>query len=88
MNVILLFLFLIDELLLFNKMGLDNLKVLQSCTINSAKLLKAESYIGSIEEGKYADLLILENNPLDNINNLENIEHIIKDGIFINYKIK
>ncbi|GIW21265.1 MAG: amidohydrolase [Candidatus Sericytochromatia bacterium] len=76
---------LLDELLLLNKLGLDNLKTLQSCTINAAKLLKLESYIGSILEGKFADFLILSNNPLEQIENLSSIEYVVKEGAFYNF---
>jgi imidazolonepropionase-like amidohydrolase len=58
--------------------------VLQSATINAARLLNCESSLGQIAEGFYADLLILKKNPLDDISVLDKIKEncygIIKEG--------
>ena len=40
-----------------------------------------EDKLGSIEEGKLADIIAVKGNPLDDISILENIEVIIKDGV-------
>ena len=46
-------------------------------TINAAWQIKMEDKLGSITEGKYADLIILDQNPLDiDKNNLRNIKII------------
>jgi len=72
--------FLYKELELFVKYGMDEYDALRTATINAAELLGASDEIGSINQGKYADLVILKSNPVKNISNLRNIEFVIKDG--------
>jgi Imidazolonepropionase and related amidohydrolases len=57
------------------------MKAIQSATMETAKLLRIEDKLGSIEEGKLADMIAVKGNPLDDISILENIEVIIKDGV-------
>ncbi len=72
--------FLYKELELFVEHGMDEYEALRTATINAAELLAAEDEIGSIDCGKYADLVILKENPLENISNIRQIELVIKDG--------
>ncbi|OLN98008.1 hypothetical protein CCHL11_06859 [Colletotrichum chlorophyti] len=59
-------------------------QILQSATINAAKLLRQEDKLGQVKEGFLADLLILDCNPLEDITVLdrsaETILAIVKDG--------
>ncbi len=55
------------EMEIFKRMGFSNREILQCATINNAKILKTEDKIGSIEEGKLADLVVLAKNPLHDI---------------------
>ncbi len=56
----------IRELELLQEAGFHPLEVLRSATLNAAELLDAEDEIGTIERGKYADLVIVDENPLEN----------------------
>lgn len=60
--------------------GLTNAQILQASTINGAKVLGKASEFGSIEVGKMADLVILNSNPLEDIQALQDIEYVIKAG--------
>jgi hypothetical protein len=64
--------------------GLTNLEALQASTILAAKALGMQKDIGSIEVGKIADLIVLENNPLVDIHNTASIRYVMKDGILYN----
>lgn len=75
-----------DELELMNSAGLSTLKALQSATINPAKYLKKSDSLGSIVSNKYADILLLSDNPLVKITNTRRIEGLVINGKFYNKK--
>jgi imidazolonepropionase-like amidohydrolase len=54
--------------------------VLKMATANAAELLGMEDQLGSVEEGRLADLVILDGNPLDDIKNTLRISKVIKSG--------
>lgn len=71
------------ELEIFNMWGMDTMNCIKSATMVNAELLGVDSITGSIEEGKEADMLIIDGNPLDNITILQDpnkILQIIKGG--------
>lgn len=55
------------ELWMLQQGGMTNLEALQAATINGAQYIGAGNDIGSLKEGKLADLIVLDKNPLDNI---------------------
>lgn len=69
-----------DELGELVKAGLSPAEALRAATLNAAGFLNKEQYYGSIDEGKVADLLILESNPLEDISNTKSIAGIIQGG--------
>ena len=60
--------------------GMSNLEALKAATINSAEYLGLGEDIGSLRKGKFADLVILEKNPLQEIRNTESIEMVMING--------
>lgn len=66
------------------KQVLSPLKILQSATVNAAKMLRQSDRLGRIHEGYCADLLVLAENPLDNIEKFDGADGfllaVIKDG--------
>lgn len=69
--------------------GTSNGFALKTATINNAKILGLDDKIGSIEENKIADILVINDNPLENISTLSNPCMVIARGnILPNLKIK
>jgi imidazolonepropionase-like amidohydrolase len=69
------------ELELLSEAGMTNKEVLHSATIAPAEFLNIQNEIGTIEEGKLADLVILNQNPLESIKNTQDIYLVIAKGI-------
>ena len=72
-----------DELELFVKAGLTPMEALQTATRNPAIYLGLIDTVGTVEEGKKADLVLLEANPLENISNTKRISAVIVNGRLI-----
>ncbi len=60
--------------------GMTEMEALRTATINGAKIIGRATELGSISEGKYADLVILNSNPLDNIRNTIDIALVMANG--------
>ncbi|MED5564652.1 MAG: amidohydrolase family protein [Gemmatimonadota bacterium] len=64
--------------------GMTNPEVLRAATIDGARIIGIDQDLGSIEEGKLADLVILQGNPLEEIRNTNTIRYVMKNGEFFN----
>ena len=58
--------------------GISPLDALRTSTVNGTKFLNQTDEYGSISEGKVSDLVILDENPLENIENTQEIYSVIK----------
>jgi imidazolonepropionase-like amidohydrolase len=67
--------------LLVKKAGLSPAEALRSATIIGARTIGESANVGSVERGKLANFVVLKKNPLDNIQNLQSVELVIKHGI-------
>ena len=72
-----------DELILLVKAGLTPMEALQTATYNPAKFLGLLSSLGTVEKGKYADLVLLDANPLEDISNTKKIAAVIINGRYL-----
>ena len=68
------------EIWMMQQGGMSNHAALKTATINPAISLGFDQYIGSIEPGKLADLIVMEKNPLENIRNTETIKYTMVNG--------
>ena len=75
-----------EELAIFQQAGLEPLTILQSATINGAKFTGRDKRLATIEQGKEADLVILNSNPLENINATQDIFAVVNNGVFLDRK--
>lgn len=71
---------LLSELLLLSKCGLSNMETIKSATIYPARWLNIFDKYGSISLGKKANILIIDDDPVKDINNLKKRHITIKDG--------
>ncbi|MBP6759536.1 MAG: PD40 domain-containing protein, partial [Flavobacterium sp.] len=72
------------ELWSINQGGMSNMETLKTATINSANYIGAGKDIGSLEVGKLADILVLEKNPLEDIQNSNTLLYTIVNGRMYN----
>ncbi len=74
---------LFREFQLMKEAGLTPVQILQCATGNAAKLFGGDTgaHIGKVEKGYFADLVILNSNPLDDIAHASDIDMVIKNGV-------
>ena len=62
------------------KYGMTPMQAIQSATSLAADLLGRSNELGSIKPGKYADVIAVSGDPLQNVGLLENVQFVMKDG--------
>jgi imidazolonepropionase-like amidohydrolase len=72
-----------DELALLVDAGLRPMEALQAATLNPAKFLNKLGSLGAIKQGKLADLVLLDANPLEDIRSTSRIIAVVMDGRFL-----
>lgn len=72
-----------EELELLVSAGLSPMEALQTATLRAAEFLGTERFFGSVEEGKIANLVLLDANPLEDIRNTEKIRGVVFHGNFL-----
>ena len=68
------------EFVYMKEIGIPAEYSLNSATITNAKLLNMENLLGQLKEGFYADIIAVDESPLENIATLENVIFVMKDG--------
>ena len=61
--------------------GMPEMEAIKSATIIAATVLDMEDKVGSVETGKLADLVAVDENPVEDINTMENVRFVMKNGI-------
>ena len=72
------------ELQAMHKSGMSNWQILTASTLNGAKVLDKENEFGTINIGKLANLIMLDDNPVDAIENITKINLVINKGVIFN----
>ena len=68
------------EAVLMVEAGMPEMDVIKSATVSTADLLDMTSSIGTIEAGKYADIIAVDGSPLDDIEELLDVDFVMKGG--------
>jgi len=68
------------ELAVYVSLGMSPLQAIQSATINDADLLGWSDKIGTLEAGKWADLIAIDGDPLQDVTILEHVKFVMKGG--------
>lgn len=69
-----------EEAILMVNAGMSEMDVIESATINAADLLDMSDSIGTIEAGKHADIIAVGASPLNNIEELLDVDFVMKGG--------
>lgn len=72
-----------QELALLNQQGLTPMETLRAATSDAAKFLGHEEEFGAIANGAHADLVLLDENPLEKISNTTTIAAVIREGVYL-----
>jgi imidazolonepropionase-like amidohydrolase len=74
---------LVSELQLYQEAGMQPPDILRTATINGAKFMRRFDTMGSVDEGKVADLVLLEENPLQSIAAVKKIYAVFTKGRYL-----
>jgi imidazolonepropionase-like amidohydrolase len=64
-----------------NQLGMAPLAALQTATVNAADLMGWSAKTGSLEAGKWADIIAVDKNPLDDVRILQDVKFVMKAGV-------
>jgi imidazolonepropionase-like amidohydrolase len=68
------------EMEILERTGFSKQEVLRCATLNNAKILRMQDRIGTIDAGKYADMVALADNPYERIETLRDPQQVIQGG--------
>jgi imidazolonepropionase-like amidohydrolase len=71
------------ELIAMNKLGLPAIDTIRAATLNAADLMGWQDRIGSIEAGKFADMIAVSGDPLADVTVLGNVKFVMKGGAVV-----
>jgi imidazolonepropionase-like amidohydrolase len=63
------------------KWGMTPAQALRAATIRGAELMQMQNDIGTLEAGKYADIIAVQGNPLSDISVMQKITFVMKGGV-------
>lgn len=69
------------EMQLLSEAGIPNAEVIKIATLNSARAIGLSDRLGTIEVGKWGDLMVIKGNPIKSIKNTRSVHTVIKGGV-------
>jgi imidazolonepropionase-like amidohydrolase len=76
------------EIIAMTKLGLTPMEAIRAATTNAADLMAWQDKVGSIEPGKYADVIAVAGDPLTDITVLQHVEFVMKGGEVIKSELR
>jgi imidazolonepropionase-like amidohydrolase len=64
-----------------NQIGMTTLAALQTATVNAADLMGWSAKTGTLEPGKWADMIAVERNPMEDVRVLQDVKFVMKAGV-------
>jgi len=71
------------EIIAMTKLGMSSLEAIRAATTNAAELMGWSEKVGSIEPGKYADVIAVSGDPMADIGELERVKFVMKGGAVV-----
>ena len=71
---------LLTELGIYHEYGMSNMQVIESATRVASKMLRIDDVTGTLQEGKCADLILVDGNPAENLNDLKKLVMTVRGG--------
>jgi imidazolonepropionase-like amidohydrolase len=76
------------EFAVYVRLGMTPLQAIQTSTINDADLLGWSNQVGTIESGKWADIIAVDGDPLKDVTTLQNVKFVMKGGEVVKNEYK
>ncbi len=73
----------IKEIFWMHEAGMSPSDIIISSTKHAAEICGLGKELGTLERGKIADILVVDENPLENLANLKKVRLVIKEGVII-----
>jgi imidazolonepropionase-like amidohydrolase len=71
------------EFAVYVKLGMTPAQAIQTATVNAADLLGWSDKVGSLEAGKWADLIAVDGDPLQDVTRLQQVRFVMKGGVVV-----